>query len=76
MYDPALRTRLLEKLVRWESLPEGDLLTMLGAVDRLRYRPEALQDLVFEGLVCITMSGDEPMVRITEAGRERLRERR
>lgn len=75
MYDPALRTSILEKLARWESLPEGDLLTMLSPVERLRYRPEALRDLAFEGLVRIGMSGDEPVVRITESGRERIRER-
>lgn len=75
MYDPALRTSLLEKLARWEALPEGDLLSMLGPVERLRYRPEALRDLAFEGLVRSTMSGDEPMVRITDAGREWIRER-
>ena len=68
MYDPAVQRALLEKLARWRRLPEGDLLGMLSPLERLRYRPEALQDLEWEGLVVIRPAGDEPVVAITEAG--------
>jgi hypothetical protein len=68
MYDPAVQRALLERLARWRELPEGDLIGMLGAVDRLRYRPEALEDLEWEGLVVVRAAGDERVIAITEAG--------
>ena len=68
MYDPAVQRALLERLARWRELPEGDLLGMLGAVDRLRYRPEALEDLEWEGYVVVRAAGDERVIAITEAG--------
>ncbi len=73
MYDPAVQRAMLQALARWRRLPKGDLLDMLSAVDRLRFRPEALQDLEWEGLVRISVVGDEPVVEITEAGEARLR---
>ena len=72
MYDPAVQRALLEKLARWRQLPEGDLIAMLSPVERLRYRPEALDDLEWEGLVVVRASGDERVVSITEAGDARL----
>jgi hypothetical protein len=68
MYDPAVQRALLEKLARWRQLPEGDLIAMLDPVERLRYRPEALDDLEWEGLVMARVAGDERVVSITEAG--------
>ena len=68
MYDPAVQRALLEKLARWRQLPEGDLIAMLSPVERLRYRPEALEDLEWDGLVVARAAGDERMVSITEAG--------
>ncbi len=68
MYDPGVQRAILEKLARWRRLPQGDLLDMLGPEDRLRYRPEALQDLQWEGLVDIATVGDEPVVSITPSG--------
>ena len=68
MYDPAVQRALLERLARWRELPEGDLIGMLGAVDRLRYRPEALEDLEWEGFVVVRAAGDERVIAITEAG--------
>jgi hypothetical protein len=73
MYDPAVQRALLERLARWRELPEGDLIGMLGAVDRLRYRPEALEDLEWEGFVGVRMAGDERVIAITEAGDAWLR---
>jgi hypothetical protein len=64
---------LLERLARWRELPEGDLIGMLGAVDRLRYRPEALEDLEWEGFVVVRAAGDERVIGITEAGEAWLR---
>jgi hypothetical protein len=68
MYDPAVQRAVLEKLARWRRLPEGDLIAMLSPVERLRYRPEALEDLEWDGLIVVELSGDERVVSITEAG--------
>lgn len=75
MYDPAVQRALLERLARWGHLPEGDLIGMLSPVERLRYRPEALDDLEWDGLIALRMAGDERVVSITEAGETWLRER-
>ena len=75
MYDPAVQRALMEKLGHWRRLPEGDLLGMLRPDQRLRYRPDALRDLAFEGLVVVTTIGDEPIVEITPAGDDWLRGR-
>ena len=74
MYDPAVQRALLEKLARWRQLPEGDLIAMLSPVERLRYRPEALDDLEWDGLVSARAAGDERVVSITEAGEAWLRQ--
>ena len=74
MYDPAIQRAVLEKLARWRRLPEGDLIGMLSAVERLRYRPEALHDLEWDGLIVAREAGDERMVSITEAGEAWLRQ--
>ena len=68
MYDPAVQRALLEKLVRWRRLPEGDLIGMLSAIERLRFRPDALDDLEWDGLIASEVAGDERVVSITEAG--------
>ena len=73
MYDPAVQRAVLEKLARWRHLPEGDLIAMLSPVERLRFRPEALDDLEWDGLIEARVSGDERMVSITEAGEAWLR---
>jgi hypothetical protein len=73
MYDPAVQRALLTKLVRWGQLPEGDLIGMLDPVARLRYRPEALDDLESDGLVTAWLAGDERVLRITQAGEAWLR---
>jgi hypothetical protein len=75
MYDPAVQRALLEKLARWRQLPEGDLIAMLSPVERLRYRPEALDDLEWDGLVAARAAGDERVVSITEAGEAWLRQK-
>jgi DNA-binding PadR family transcriptional regulator len=49
---------------------------MLSAVERLRFRPDALDDLEWDGLIVVRMSGDERMVGITEAGEAWLRQHR
>ncbi len=70
-----MQRAVLEKLARWRHLPEGDLIAMLSAVDRLRFRPEALDDLDWDGLIVADRVGDERMVSITEAGDAWLRQR-
>jgi hypothetical protein len=74
MYDPAVQRAVLEKLARWRRLPESDLIAMLNPVERLRFRPEALNDLEWDGLIVARDSGDERMLSITEAGEVWLRE--
>jgi len=74
MYDPAVQRALLEKLGQWRHLPEGDLIAMLNPVERLRFRPEALDELEWAGLVAIRAAGDERVVSITAAGEAWLRE--
>ena len=74
MYDPAVQRALLERLARWRELPEGDLIGMLSPVERLRYRPEALDDLEWDGLVVARPAGDERVVAITEAGEAWLKQ--
>jgi hypothetical protein len=74
MYDPAVQRAVMEKLARWRNLPEGDLIGMLSPVERLRYRPEALDDLEWDGLIVARIAGDERMVSITEAGEAWLRQ--
>jgi hypothetical protein len=73
MYDPAVQRAVLEKLARWRQLPEGDLIGMLSPVERLRFRPEALDDLEWDGLIVARAAGDERMLGITEAGEVWLR---
>ncbi|HEX8967795.1 MAG TPA: hypothetical protein VF937_07950 [Chloroflexota bacterium] len=46
---------------------------MLSAVERLRFRPEALDDLEWDGLIVARLAGDERVVSITEAGEAWLR---
>lgn len=74
MYDPAVQRAVLEKLVRWRQLPEGDLIGMLSPVERLRFRPEALDDLEWDGFIEARLAGDERVVSITAAGEAWLRE--
>ncbi len=74
MYDPAVQRAVLERLARWRHLPEGDLIGMLSPVERLRYRPEALDDLEWDGFIVARVAGDERMVSITESGEAWLRQ--
>ena len=76
MYDPAIQRAVLEKLVRWRRLPEGDLIAMLSPAERLRFRPDALHDLEWDGLIVRELSGDERVVSITDAGEAWLRQGR
>jgi DNA-binding PadR family transcriptional regulator len=48
---------------------------MLSPVDRLRFRPEALDDLEWDGLIAADKVGDERMLSITDAGEAWLRQR-
>lgn len=75
MYDPAVQRAVLEQLVRWRRIAEGDLIGMLSAAERLRFRPEALSDLEWDGLIAMQRVGDERMVSITPDGETWLRER-
>jgi hypothetical protein len=74
MYDPAVQRAVLEKLARWRQLPEGDLIGMLSPVERLRFRPEALDDLEWDGLIEVRLAGDERVVSITATGDAWLRD--
>ncbi len=70
MYDPSLQPVVLAKLAKWGRLTESDLDTMLRPEDRIRLRPDLLRDLEWEGLITIRTIGDEPVLAITDEGRE------
>jgi hypothetical protein len=74
MYDPALQPLVLAKLAKWGRLTESDLQTMLNPEQRLRLTEDVLKDLEWEGLVTIRVVGDEPVIAITELGRQRAEE--
>ncbi len=73
MYDPALQPVVLAKLTKWGRLTESDLHAMLTPEQRIRLREDLLKDLEWDGLVTIRTVGDEPVISITERGREWLR---
>ena len=72
MYDPSLQPVVLTKLARWKRLTESDLQSMLRPEERLRLRGDLLKDLEWEGLLTIETVGDEPVLGITERGRQWL----
>jgi hypothetical protein len=72
MYDPSLQPVVLAKLAKWGRLTESDLDAMLRPEERLRLREDLLQDMAWEGLVTVEVIGDEPVITITEKGREWL----
>lgn len=72
MYDPSLPRVVLAKVARWGRLPQSDLLSVLSAEERLRFRDQVLEDLAAQGLIATRMVGDESVVSITEAGRRWL----
>jgi hypothetical protein len=74
MYDPSLQPVVLAKLAKWGRLTESDLQTMLTPEQRVRLRDDLLKDLEWDGLVTIRVVGDEPVIGITERGRQWLRE--
>lgn len=74
MYDPSLEPIVLAKLAKWGRLTVSDLETMLTPVQRVKLRDDLLKDLEWEGLLTIRVVGDEPVISITERGRQRARE--
>src|SRR5262245_28505335 len=72
MYDPSLQSVVLDKLAKWERLTESDLDAMLRPEDRLRLRADLLQDMAHSGLITMRIVGDEPVLTITDKGREWL----
>jgi len=72
MYDPSLQPVVLSKLAKWGRLTESDLDAMLRPEDRLRLRDDLLQDMAWDGLVTVETVGDEPVIAITEKGRQWL----
>jgi predicted transcriptional regulator len=46
---------------------------MLRPEDRLRLRDDLLQDMAHSGLITMRFVGDEPVLTITEKGRELAR---
>ena len=72
MYDPSLQSVVLAKLAKWNRLTESDLDAMLRPEDRLRLREDLLQDMAHSGLITMRIVGDEPVLTITEKGRDWL----
>ena len=75
MYDPALRGAVLNVLARWKQLPLSDLFQLLSQEDKLRYRDDVLDDLVWQGLIRSFFSGDEMVVAITQSGEQWVQSR-
>ena len=65
MYDPALRGSVLRLLQQWKRLPSSDLFRLLPAQDRLRYRDDVIDDLVWQGFIRKEELGDETVVSLT-----------
>jgi len=61
---------VLAKLVQWERLTESDLNAMLRPEDRLKLRNDMLLDMAHSGLITMRVVGDEPVLTITDKGRE------
>lgn len=74
MYDPALRGAVLRLLEKWKRLPEGDLFQLLAPEDRLRFRDDVIEDLVWQGLLLSEQRGDERVLTISEAGERWVQE--
>jgi hypothetical protein len=72
MYDPSLQSVVLAKLAKWDRLTESDLNAMLRPEDRLRLRDDLLQDMAHSGLITLRVVGDEPVLTITDKGRDWL----
>jgi hypothetical protein len=72
MYDPSLQSVVLAKLAKWDRLTESDLNSMLAPEDRLRLRDDMLRDMAHSGLITMRVVGDEPVLTITEKGRDWL----
>ena len=70
MYDPSLQSVVLAKLAKWGKLTESDLDAMLRPEERLRLREDLLADMAHSGLITMRVVGDEPVLTITEKGRD------
>ena len=63
---------MLAKLAKWGRLTESDLDAMLRPEDRLRLRDDLLQDMAHSGFITMRVVGDEPVLTITDKGRDWL----
>lgn len=72
MYDPSLQSVVLAKLAKWDRLTESDLNAMLAPEDRMRLREDMLRDMAHSGLIAMRVIGDEPVLTITDKGRDFL----
>jgi hypothetical protein len=72
MYDPSMQQVVLARLAKWHRLTESDLNAMLRPEDRLRLRDDLLQDMVHSELIVMRVVGDEPVLTITQKGRDWL----
>ena len=63
---------VLAKLAKWGRLTESDLDAMLRPEDRLRLRDDLLHDMAHSGFITMRVVGDEPVLTITDKGRDWL----
>jgi hypothetical protein len=68
MYDPALRDSVLRVVRQWKRLPLSDLFRLLPPEDRLRYRDDVIEDLVWQGLIRTEELGDETVLTLSTSG--------
>ncbi len=67
-----VRAELLRVLNRWGRLVESDLKRMMDIPLALRFDADLRQELERENLVRVEQVGDEPVLVITDAGRQWL----
>ncbi len=67
-----VRAELLRVLDRWGRLVESDLRRMMDIPLALRFDADLRRDLERENLVRVEQVGDEPVLIITDAGRQWL----
>ncbi|MER3449894.1 MAG: hypothetical protein C4315_09085, partial [Chloroflexota bacterium] len=67
-----VRAELLRVLDRWGRLVESDLKRMMDIALAVRFDADLRRELERENLVRVEQVGDEPVLAITDAGRQWL----
>lgn len=63
---------VLAKLVRWGRLTVSDIESMLTPIQRVWFTNDLVAGLANRGLVSVRVVGDEPVLSITDGGRDEV----